>query len=60
MKQEKIKYLFNSTTFLLAGIISIIRVEPIAIVISFLFFVIFILLGTLPKEDEQKILSEKI
>ena len=59
MKNKKVKCLFNSATFLLAGIISIIRVEQMEMAISFLFFGIFIFLGISSKRSERKILSEK-
>jgi hypothetical protein len=59
MKQEKNKYLFNAAVFLLAAIISIIRLEQVEIIISFLFSGIFIVLGLLQEKAGRKILSER-
>ncbi len=59
MKQEKNKYLFNAAVFLLAAIISIIRLEQVEMIISFLFSGIFIVLGLLQEKAGRKILSER-
>ncbi len=59
MKQEKFKYFFNASVFFLAGIISIIRTQPMEIIISFLFCGIFLALGLTQEKTDQKILSER-
>ena len=59
MKREKNKYLFNAAVFLLAAIISIVRLEQVEMIISFLFSGIFIVLGLLQETAGRKILSER-
>ena len=59
MKHEKNKYLFNAAVFLLAAIISIIRLEQVEMIISFLFSGMFIVLGLLQEKAGRKILSER-
>lgn len=59
MKREKNKYLFNAAVFLLAAIISIVRLEQVEMIISFLFSGIFIVLGLLQEKAGRKILSER-
>ncbi len=59
MKQEKFKYFFNASVYLLAGVISIIRVQPMEIIISFLFCGIFLALGTIQEKADSNLLSER-
>ena len=54
MKSNQSKLLFNAVIFLLIGVLSIIRKEMFAAVISFSFSVIFIsMILTLKNKEEQ-------
>jgi len=59
MKQEKSKYFFDASLFLLAGIFSIIRTQPMEIIVSFLFCGIFVALGFLSEKVDQRILTDR-
>ncbi len=54
MKIKNMKLLFNSLVFLLAGIISAIRLESLEIIISLLFSSLFLLLNIFIKEESSK------
>jgi hypothetical protein len=54
MKIKNMKLLFNSLVFLLAGIISAVRLESLEIIISLLFSSLFLLLNIFIKEENSK------
>ncbi len=59
MNRDQAKYFFNAALFLLVGIISIVRHEPLNAVISFSFCGVFTLIGLLLWEPNEELFHEK-